>query len=63
MRGPLPPLRPRPQHPDQNWPLSRRASRGLTIELDEKAMAYLAQKGYDPSFGARPRKTFGRPSE
>jgi ATP-dependent Clp protease ATP-binding subunit ClpB len=37
--------------------LNRRlAARGLTIELDEKAMTYLAQKGYDPSFGARPLK-------
>jgi ATP-dependent Clp protease ATP-binding subunit ClpB len=37
--------------------LNRRlVSRGLTIELDEKAMAYLAQKGYDSSFGARPLK-------
>jgi len=37
--------------------LNRRlADRGLSIELDEKAMVYLARKGYDPSFGARPLK-------
>lgn len=37
--------------------LNRRLSdRGLTIELDDAAMAYLAKKGYDPSFGARPLK-------
>ena len=37
--------------------LNRRlADRGLSIHLDENAMAYLAQKGYDPSFGARPLK-------
>jgi ATP-dependent Clp protease ATP-binding subunit ClpB len=37
--------------------LNRRlGDRGLAIELDERAMAYLAQKGYDPSFGARPLK-------
>jgi ATP-dependent Clp protease ATP-binding subunit ClpB len=37
--------------------LNRRlAGRDLTIALDEKAMTYLARKGYDPSFGARPLK-------
>jgi ATP-dependent Clp protease ATP-binding subunit ClpB len=37
--------------------LNRRlADRGLAIELDESAMACLARKGYDPSFGARPLK-------
>jgi ATP-dependent Clp protease ATP-binding subunit ClpB len=37
--------------------LNRRlVDRGLAIELDEKAMVYLARKGYDPSFGARPLK-------
>jgi ATP-dependent Clp protease ATP-binding subunit ClpB len=37
--------------------LNRRLSdRDLTIELDDAAMAYLAKKGYDPSFGARPLK-------
>jgi ATP-dependent Clp protease ATP-binding subunit ClpB len=37
--------------------LNRRlADRGLSIHLDENAMAYLARKGYDPSFGARPLK-------
>ncbi|MFN2358244.1 MAG: ATP-dependent chaperone ClpB [Desulfotignum sp.] len=37
--------------------LNRRlASRQLAVRLDEDAMAYLAKKGYDPSFGARPLK-------
>jgi ATP-dependent Clp protease ATP-binding subunit ClpB len=37
--------------------LNRRLSdRGLTIKMDDAAMAYLAKKGYDPSFGARPLK-------
>ncbi len=37
--------------------LNRRlAARDLKIELDEKAMAFIAQKGYDPTFGARPLK-------
>jgi ATP-dependent Clp protease ATP-binding subunit ClpB len=37
--------------------LNRRlASRNLAVRLDEEAMAYLAKKGYDPSFGARPLK-------
>jgi ATP-dependent Clp protease ATP-binding subunit ClpB len=37
--------------------LNRRlAVRDLTIQMDEAAMAYLAKKGYDPSFGARPLK-------
>jgi ATP-dependent Clp protease ATP-binding subunit ClpB len=37
--------------------LNRRlADRGLFIHLDENAMEYLARKGYDPSFGARPLK-------
>ena len=30
------------------------ADRNVTIELDEAARAWLAQKGYDPLFGARP---------
>jgi ATP-dependent Clp protease ATP-binding subunit ClpB len=30
--------------------------RGLAIELTEEARAYLANKGYDPAFGARPLK-------
>ncbi|MBT6339410.1 MAG: ATP-dependent chaperone ClpB, partial [Desulfobacula sp.] len=34
----------------------RLKSRNLTIHLDERAMEYLAQKGYDPTFGARPLK-------
>ncbi|MCF8091291.1 MAG: ATP-dependent chaperone ClpB [Desulfotignum sp.] len=37
--------------------LNRRLSaRGLAVHMDADAMAYLAQKGYDPSFGARPLK-------
>ena len=28
----------------------------LKIQLDDRAMEYLAQKGYDPAFGARPLK-------
>ena len=34
----------------------RLAARNLTIELGEEAMTYIAQKGYDPVFGARPLK-------
>ena len=34
----------------------RLESRNLQIHLDESAMKYLANKGYDPSFGARPLK-------
>jgi ATP-dependent Clp protease ATP-binding subunit ClpC len=30
--------------------------KGLTIELDEEVKRWLAEKGYDPSFGARPLK-------
>jgi ATP-dependent Clp protease ATP-binding subunit ClpC len=30
--------------------------KGLTIEVDEEAKRWLAEKGYDPSFGARPLK-------
>lgn len=29
---------------------------GINIELDEAAIHYLAKKGYDPTFGARPLK-------
>ncbi|MCF8076370.1 MAG: ATP-dependent chaperone ClpB, partial [Desulfotignum sp.] len=37
--------------------LNRRlAARDLTIQMDDAAMVYLAKKGYDPSFGARPLK-------
>lgn len=32
------------------------AERGITIELDDSAKALLADKGYDPTFGARPLK-------
>ena len=34
----------------------RLAARKLDLELTEKAGAYLAEKGYEPSFGARPLK-------
>ena len=34
----------------------RLAARNLSIQLDKDAMAYLAEKGYDPGFGARPLK-------
>ncbi len=34
----------------------RMTSRDLKIFLDDRSMAYLAQKGYDPTFGARPLK-------
>jgi ATP-dependent Clp protease ATP-binding subunit ClpC len=30
--------------------------KGLTIELDEEAKRWLAEKGYDPAYGARPLK-------
>jgi ATP-dependent Clp protease ATP-binding subunit ClpC len=30
--------------------------KGLTVEVDEEAKRWLAEKGYDPSFGARPLK-------
>ena len=30
--------------------------RGLTVELTDEARAYLANKGYEPAFGARPLK-------
>jgi len=34
----------------------RLASRNLGVSLDGDAMSFLAQKGYDPGFGARPLK-------
>ena len=34
----------------------RLAERGLTIELTDDARSYLANKGYEPAFGARPLK-------
>ncbi len=34
----------------------RVASRGLTLELSEEAAGWLADHGYDPSYGARPLK-------
>nr|WP_320017062.1 ATP-dependent chaperone ClpB [uncultured Desulfobacter sp.] len=37
--------------------LNRRlAERNLAVYLDDDAMSFLAQKGYDPGFGARPLK-------
>ncbi|HEU65237.1 MAG TPA: ATP-dependent Clp protease ATP-binding subunit, partial [Chloroflexi bacterium] len=32
----------------------RSAERGIKLEIDEEAKAWLAQKGYDPVYGARP---------
>ncbi len=32
------------------------ADQELSVELSDSAMALLADKGYDPSFGARPLK-------
>jgi ATP-dependent Clp protease ATP-binding subunit ClpB len=34
----------------------RLKTRNLRVELDDEAMTFLAQKGYDPTFGARPLK-------
>ena len=34
----------------------RLADRNITLELTDSALQYLAEKGYDPSFGARPMK-------
>ena len=34
----------------------RLAERGIEIELDPEARAFLAEAGYDPAFGARPLK-------
>ncbi|NOX32220.1 MAG: ATP-dependent chaperone ClpB [Deltaproteobacteria bacterium] len=34
----------------------RLKSRNLKIHLDDRAMEHMAQKGYDPTFGARPLK-------
>jgi len=36
--------------------LARMKSMGITIELTKAAREYLADKGYDPAFGARPLK-------
>lgn len=35
---------------------NRLAARGIEIEITPKALQYLAEKGYDPQFGARPLK-------
>jgi ATP-dependent Clp protease ATP-binding subunit ClpB len=32
------------------------SERNITLDLEEEALAYLAQKGFDPTFGARPLK-------
>jgi len=34
----------------------RLVERGITLELDDKARAWLAEHGYDPAYGARPLK-------
>ena len=36
----------------------RLAERRVTVTLDAKAKAWVAEKGYDPVFGARPLKRF-----
>ena len=36
--------------------INRLSEQGIDIELDDKAIQYLADKGYDPTFGARPLK-------
>ncbi|MDO5632053.1 MAG: ATP-dependent chaperone ClpB [Paracoccus sp. (in: a-proteobacteria)] len=41
----------------QLWLLEQRlAQRKITLDLDDKAMHWLAEEGYDPVFGARPLK-------
>ena len=41
----------------QLWLLEQRlANRKITLDLDDKAMTWLADEGYDPVFGARPLK-------
>ena len=41
----------------QLWLLEQRlAQRKITLDLDDKAMTWLADEGYDPVFGARPLK-------
>ena len=32
----------------------RLTTRNMTLEISQKALAYIADKGYDPQFGARP---------
>ena len=34
----------------------RLAAKGLQLQLDEGALAFLADRGFDPAFGARPVK-------
>ena len=54
------PARPRRDPPDRRHPaggLQRRlAERKLSVTLTDGARDYLANKGYDPAFGARPLK-------
>jgi ATP-dependent Clp protease ATP-binding subunit ClpB len=35
---------------------NRIKERGFTLSISDKALAFLAEKGYDPNFGARPLK-------
>ena len=35
---------------------SRLKDRRITLEFDESAVEFIAEKGYDPAFGARPVK-------
>jgi len=32
------------------------ASRGISLQIDDKAKTWLGDKGYDPAYGARPLK-------
>ncbi len=41
----------------QNFNLAQRlASQNIDLQLTDKAYEYIAEKGYDPDFGARPLK-------
>ena len=35
---------------------ARLLEHGITLKVDDKACAFIAQAGYDPDFGARPLK-------
>ena len=37
---------------------NRLADRGIKIDLDDEARAFIAREGYDPVYGARPLKRF-----
>src|SRR4029079_3378190 len=39
-----------------NQRVNRVSERGISIELSDKARALLAERGYDPTYGARPLK-------